>query len=152
VTAARPTMIGDHMAALGQEDRPPAYSGPVPELDTGWIVFAGTLLLMKGVLDVIYGIAAIGNANFFVHNTNYVAGSLKTWGWVTLILGVVELLVGIGVFLGNQLARWVGVVGLSIGAIVALLAMPAYPLWGLTLFAVSILAVYGLIAHGAPED
>jgi hypothetical protein len=140
------------MSAYAPEDRPEAYAGRVPELDSGWTVFAGTLLLMLGVIDVIYGIAAIGNAHFFVHNTNYVAGSLKTWGWVTLILGVIELLVGVGVFLRNQLARWVGVVGLSIGAIVALLSMPAYPLWGLTLFAVNILAVYGLIAHGARED
>lgn len=65
---------------------------------------------------------------------------------------MVELAVGVGVFLRNQLARWVGVVGLSIGAIVALLEMPAYPRWGLTLFATSILAVYGLIAYGARED
>lgn len=140
------------MSLYAPEDRPPAYAGEVPSDDTGWIVFAGTLLLMLGVVDVIYGVAAIGNANFFVRNTNYVLGSLNTWGWVTLILGVVELLVGVGVFLRNQFARWIGVVGLSFGAIVALLEMPAYPLWGLTLFAVSILAVYGLIAHGARED
>jgi|SRR5689334_23769953 len=140
------------MSAFTTEDRPDAYSGAVSELDTGWIVFSGTLLLMLGVIDVIYGIAAIGNARFFVHNTNYVVGSLNTWGWVTLCLGVVELLVGVGVFVRNQLARWVGVVGLSIGAVVALLEMPAYPLWGLTLFATSILAVYGLLAHGARDD
>lgn len=139
------------MSAYAPEDRPEAYTGPVPELDTGWIAFSGTLLLMLGVVDIIYGFAAIGNANFFVRDTHYVFGSLNTWGWVTLILGAVELAVGVGVFLRNQLARWVGVVGLSVGAIVALLEMPAYPLWGLTLFATSILAVYGLVAHGARE-
>lgn len=140
------------MSAYAPDDRPEAYTGPVPELDTGWTVFAGTLLLMLGVLNVFYGVAAIGNANFFVRDTHYVFGSLNSWGWVTLILGVVELAVGVGIFLRNQLARWVGVVGLSIGAIVALLEMPAYPLWGLTLFATTILAVFGLVAHGARED
>ncbi|HJS95151.1 MAG TPA: hypothetical protein VJ741_12890 [Solirubrobacteraceae bacterium] len=128
------------------------YTGPLPGPDTGWITFAGTLLLLLGVMDVIYGIAAIGNAHFFVRDTSYVIGSLNTWGWVTLCLGVVELAVGVGVFFRNQIARWVGVVGLSIGAIVALLEMPAYPLWGLTLFAVNIVAVYALAAHGARAD
>jgi hypothetical protein len=131
-----------------EADRARAYSGPLPGPDTGWITFAGTLLLILGVMDIIYGIAAIGNAHFFIHDTSYVIGSLNTWGWVTLGLGLVELAVGVGVFFRNQIARWVGVVGLSIGAIIALLEMPAYPFWGLTLFAMSILAVYGLAAHG----
>jgi hypothetical protein len=65
-----------------------------------------------------------------------------------LILGVLEALAGIGVFAANQFARWGGVAILSLNAIAQLLMMPSYPLWSLTLFAVSILALYGLIAHG----
>jgi hypothetical protein len=114
----------------------------------GWVVFAGVLLLMLGTLNFIEGLAAVGNAHFFVHNTHYIAGSLNTWGWVVLCIGVVELLVGLGVFVKNQLSRWVGVFVLGVNAIVQLLMMPAYPFWSLTIFTLDILAIYGLIAYG----
>src|SRR3982074_296402 len=60
----------------------------------GWVMFAGTLLLMLGTLNFIEGIAAISNSHFFAGNTHYIAGSLNTWGWVVLCVGVVEWGVG----------------------------------------------------------
>lgn len=114
----------------------------------GWVMFAGVLLLMVGSINFIQGLAAIGNAHFFVHNTHYVVGSLKTWGWVVLCLGVLQFVIGLGVFVKNQLARWAGVLVLAVNAIVQLLMMPSYPFWSLTIFTLDILALYGLIAYG----
>ena len=114
----------------------------------GWLTFAGVLLLIIGSINFIEGLAAIGNAHFFTHNTHYVAGSLKTWGWVVLCLGVVQFVAGGGVFVQNQLARWFGVAALAANAIVQLLMMPAYPFWSLALFGANVVALYGLAAHG----
>ena len=114
----------------------------------GWVMFAGTLLLLIGSINVIQGIAAIGNANFFVHNTHYVFANLNTWGWIVLLLGSCQLLVGLGVFVKNQFSRWVGVAVLAANCIAQLLLMPAYPLWSLIIFSMDILAMYGLIAYG----
>jgi hypothetical protein len=118
------------------------------ERGSGWVAFAGTLLLILGVMNIIQGIAAIGGAHFYAANAHYVFASLKTYGWVVLILGVLQALAGVGVFAANQFARWGGVAILSLNAIAQLLMMPAYPFWSLTLFAVDVLALYGLIAHG----
>ena len=114
----------------------------------GWVAFAGTLLLTLGTLNFIEGLAAIGNAHFFVANTHYVAGGLNTWGWVVLCIGVVEWAVGAGVFVKNQFSRWVGVMILGVNAIVQLMMIPAYPFWSLSIFTLDILALYGLIAYG----
>jgi hypothetical protein len=114
----------------------------------GWVAFAGVLLLILGTMNTIEGIAAIGNANFFVHGTHYVFASLKTWGWITLILGICQLLVGFGIFARNQFARWVGVFVLSLNALAQLLMIPAYPFWSLALFTIDIVAIYGLVAYG----
>jgi hypothetical protein len=114
----------------------------------GWIMFAGVLLMMLGTLNFIEGIAAIGNTNFFVHNTHYLFASLNTWGWVVLCIGVLEWAVGLGVFVKNQFARWTGVAVLCLNAIAQLLMMPAYPFWSLSIFALDVLAIYGLIAYG----
>jgi hypothetical protein len=126
----------------------PSYSGYDDERGQGWVLFAGVLLLTLGTFNIIDGIAAIGKAHFFVGNAHYVFGDLKTWGWVALILGACQVLVGFGVFLKNQFARWAGVVIVSLNAIAALLMMPSYPFWSLAIFALDILAIYGLVAYG----
>jgi hypothetical protein len=72
----------------------------------GQALFAAVLLMVGGVLNIIYGIAAIGNSSFFVHNTHYVFGSLKSWGWITLILGIVELLASLSLFGGAAFGRY----------------------------------------------
>ena len=114
----------------------------------GWVTFAGVLLMLIGSINFIMGIAAIGNAHFFTANAHYVAGSLNTWGWVVLCIGALQWLVGLGVFLKNQFARWTGVLVLAGNSIVQLMMMPAYPFWSLSIFALDILAIYGLIAYG----
>ena len=114
----------------------------------GWVMFAGVLLLMLGTLNFIEGLAAIGNAHFFTANANYIAGSLNTWGWVVLCIGVLEWAVGCGVFVKNQFSRWAGVVVLAGNAIVQLMMIPAYPFWSLSIFTLDILAIFGLVAYG----
>jgi hypothetical protein len=127
---------------------PSSYDTYDDDRGYGWVVFAGVLLLIVGTINIIEGIAAIGNAHFFTANAHYVISDLKTWGWIVLCIGVVQWLVGVGIFVKNQLARWVGVVILSANAIAQLLMMPAYPFWSLCILALDILALYGLIAYG----
>src|SRR3977135_4222385 len=81
----------------------------------GLVLLASVLLVVVGCFNLIYGIAAIANSHVFTANAHYVFGSLRTWGWITLIIGVMQLLAAAGVLAGNQLARWfaVAVVGLS---------------------------------------
>src|SRR5947208_16890098 len=122
---------------------------PDEDAGYGWVSFAGVLMLVLGTLNTIEGIAAIGNANFFVHDTHYMFASLNTWGWIVLILGVSQLLVGLGIFAKNQFARWVGVLVLSLNAVAQLLMIPAYPFWSLSIFAIDFLAIYGLCAYGS---
>jgi hypothetical protein len=117
----------------------------------GRAVFAATLLMIGGVLNVIYGIAAIGNSKFFVHNQHYVFSNLKTWGWITLILGILEVLASVSLFGGGSYGRWFGIIVGSFAAIGALLSIPAYPLWSIAVFALSLWIIYGLVIYGQPE-
>jgi hypothetical protein len=111
---------------------------------TGWWVFAGVLLAIGGILNIIWGIAAIGDAKFFVADQKYIISSLHTWGWVTLILGVLELIAGFSLFSGGGFGRWVGIFAAGLASIAALLSIPAYPFWSLCVFALSIIIVYEL--------
>jgi hypothetical protein len=115
-------------------------------LISGWWVFAGVLLLVAGVLNIIYGIAAIGDSKFFTENVTYVFSGLHTWGWILLIIGVLELVAAFSLFSGGEFGRWFGIFIASLNAIGALLAMAgAYPFWALAVFALSIIIIYKLI-------
>jgi hypothetical protein len=118
------------------------------ERGDNWLVFAGVLLLFLGIFNTVDGIAAISRSHVFVGDAHYVFGDLKAWGWTVLLLGVALLLVGLGIFARNQFARWTGVVVLSLNALAQLWMMPAYPLWALCIFAIDVLAIYGLVAYG----
>ena len=81
----------------------------------GMVLFASILLLVIGFFNMLYGIAAIANSHIFVAGAHYVIGDLRAWGWVTLILAVLQLAAAGGILAGNQLARWfaVAVVGIN---------------------------------------
>ena len=115
---------------------------------SGWITFAGVMIIVVAILNIIDGIAAISRSKFFVANAQYVLSDLRTWGWIILAIGVLQLLVGLGVWAGNQLARWTGVFIVSLNMIAQLLFIPAYPFWSLAIFTIDVLVIYGLVAYG----
>jgi hypothetical protein len=119
---------------------------------SGRVVFAAVLLLIAGTLNIIYGIGAISDANFYTSNgTHYVLGNLHTWGWITLILGVIQLTAGFSLFGGGAYGRTIGIVAASLGALGALLAIGTTPFWSLGVFAICLWVVHGLIMFGEDE-
>jgi hypothetical protein len=78
-----------------------------------------------------------------------VIGNLRAWGWITLILGVLQLLAAAGVLAGNQAARWFAVAVLGLNAIDQMFFIPAYPFWALTIIAMDVVALWGLCAYGS---
>ena len=116
---------------------------------SGWILFAGIMILIAGILNIVYGIAAIDNSKFFAGHTEFVVSSLKTWGWITLIIGILEVLAAFSIWAGGAFGAIFGIFAASISAIGALLSIPAYPFLSLAIFAVDILIIYGLAAYGA---
>ena len=118
----------------------------------GFIVFASVLLGMVGFFNLIDGIAAIAQSHVFIANAHYVFGDLRTWGWITLILGVLQLLAAVGVLAGNQAARWTAVVLIGLNAIDQMFFLPGYPFWSLMIIAADVFALYGLCVYGSREN
>jgi hypothetical protein len=114
----------------------------------GWVVFAGIMILIAGVLNCIWGIAAIDKASFFIEDERYIVSDLSTWGWIILIIGVLQLFAAFSIWAGGTYGRWVGIISASLGAIGALLSIPGFPLWSLAVFFLDVLVIYGLAAYG----
>ena len=118
----------------------------------GWVLFAGIMIIILGVLNVIWGLAAIDNSKFFVANATFILTSLNTWGWITLLVGVAEVFAAFSIWRGGQVGRWFGIGIASLNVIVALLSISAYPFWGLAVFIVALLVIYGLAAYGGDRS
>jgi hypothetical protein len=118
------------------------------ERRSGWVTFAGVLLLVAGTLNVIYGIAAIGDSSFFVNDARYIFSNLNTWGWITLILGVLQFAAAFSLWAGGFYGRLVGIGAASLSAIGALLSIPAYPFWSLAIFALDIVIIHQIATRG----
>ena len=118
----------------------------------GLVIFASAVLAIVGFFNLIYGIAAIANSHVFVAGAHYVFGDLRTWGWVALILGVLQALASIGVLAGNQIARWTGVALIGLNTIGQMFFLPGYPFWSLMIIAIDIVALWGLCAYGSRDN
>jgi hypothetical protein len=115
---------------------------------TGRVVFVALLLLLAGTLNIIYGIAAVSNAHFFA-NTQYAFSSLHTWGWITMIIGIIQLTAGFSLFGSGSYGRVIGIVAASIGAVESLLSIGGtHPWWSLAIFFVCLYVLHGLIVFG----
>lgn len=119
---------------------------------TGRVVFAATLLLIAGTLNVIYGIGALDDANIFVNDKRYIFTDLNTLGWVLIVLGAIQLGGGFSLMAGNTFGRIIGIIGGSLGAIGALLSIGgAYPWWSLGIFFLCVWVVWGILVYGEDE-
>jgi hypothetical protein len=129
----------------------PARRGDEPTGWTGWIAFAGVMMIIGGSLNALYGVVALVNDDWVGWNpatSTAVLVDVTGWGWIHLIAGLVVLIAGFGVFTGNVLARIVGVIVAGVSLIVNFFFIPVYPLWALTIIVIDALVIWALTAHG----
>ncbi|MET0829084.1 MAG: hypothetical protein ABWY26_06160 [Microbacterium sp.] len=117
---------------------------------TGWVVFAGVILMVSGIFSAVQGlVAVIGPDSYYV----LTGGSLwlldvAGWGWWNLMIGILLILTAVALFAGQTWARVAAVILVILSAVGQLLLIPAQPWWSLILIALDILIIYALIVHG----
>lgn len=119
----------------------------------GRVIFAAIMLLVVGTINVIYGIGALDDANYFINDTRFILSDLNTLGWVLIILGAIQLTGGFSLFAGNVWGRIVGIAAGTLGALGALFSIGgSNPWWSLAVFGLCVWIVWGIIEFGAEED
>jgi hypothetical protein len=115
----------------------------------GFTVFAGTVMIVIGVLHAIQGFVALIDDTFYVVGQEWVFSfDVTTWGWAHLLFGVLVALAGVSVFTGAVWARTVGVLLAGLSIIVNFAWLPYYPVWGLVVIALDVFVIWALTAHG----
>ena len=118
----------------------------------GLVLFASVLLVVTGCFNLVQGIAAAAGSDVFPAHPHFVFANLTTWGWVTAVLGALQLVAAVGVLAANQMFRWFAVIVIGLNAIDQMFFIPAYPVWSLAILAMDVVALYGLCAHGSREN
>jgi hypothetical protein len=122
----------------------------------GWRSFAGILIMVAGFFNIIDGLTAVINANRIAgvtngHATLPVTSSVKNWGWVALIVGVVMVLAAFGIFSGATWARVVGVAVAGLNMLVQFTYLAHFPFWSFTMILLDVLVIYALVVYGSTE-
>ena len=115
----------------------------------GWTAFAAIMMVIQGFWWLIAGFIAVINDTFYVVGEEYIFQlDPTTWGWIHLLLGIVIVAAGLGLFTGAVWARAVGVVMAAVAMLIAFSWLPWYPIFAILLIAVSAAVIWALTTHG----
>ena len=120
------------------------------EIVAGWgTTFAGTMMMIVGLVEFFQGLVAVINGNqFFVTTPNYVFQlNVTTWGWIHLVLGAVIAVAGLFIFTGNIVARSVGMLLAGLQALANFVWLPYSPLWSIIIIAIDVFIIWSLIVN-----
>jgi hypothetical protein len=116
----------------------------------GWIAFAGWLMILIGSLDFFEGLIAVIRKEYYVLAPNQIiVFNVTTWGWITMLWGIVVFLAGLGLLAGSGWARWFTIIVgiLTFIAQLGFVGSSAYPLWALTVLALTVVVLYAVIVR-----
>ena len=125
-------------------------AAPTTRQGGGWIVFSGIMLCIAGLIDFFNGLWALNHADAAV-DTLFFENDLDAWGWFYVIVGIVLFLVGLGVFLRAQAARWIGVLAATFALVTNMFWIFTYPEHAIVMVIISGMVIYGLVIYGEPD-
>jgi hypothetical protein len=130
---------------------PGRYESAAPV--SGWIVFAGVIMLVEGVLDAMWGLAAVINNEVVTvgGRGGVVVWDISAWGWGHLIIGTLVALTGLGLLAQQSWARWLGIFFVSLDVLVQFGTFGLFPLWSIMIIALDIVILYQLTARWQTE-
>lgn len=116
---------------------------------SGWVIFAATMFAIVGVFNFIQGLVFLVEDTWTVLTPDSIlVFDLTTWGWILLILGVVEMIVSWGILSGQIWAQVVGIIIASLAIVLNVLSLSIYPIWGLIALVLQVLVIWALAVHG----
>lgn len=118
---------------------------------SGWAAFAGVILFVIGVFNVLYGLAALLNDSQVLVTNGYdgvIIWNLTTWGWIHLVIGAIMVATSIGLFTVKEWARVIAIIFCVLSAIAHIGLITAFPLWSILIIVLDVLVIYNLTVKG----
>src|SRR6478609_786886 len=115
----------------------------------GFIYFAGVMMLMAGIFQLITGFVALFENEFYLKTPKYLLQfDVTTWGWIHVLLGVLLAVAGFGLIVGKTWARVIAIIVASLSALANFAFIPYYPLWSIIIIVLDIFVIWAVAVHG----
>jgi hypothetical protein len=115
----------------------------------GWVLFAGTMMILIGAFEAILGLTALFSSGYYeVTQDPLVTNDFDVWGWGHLFLGGVAVAAGFGLFRGKLWARVLGILFALTCAVVNLGFLSFAPFWSAIIIALCAICVFAITVHG----
>jgi hypothetical protein len=125
---------------------------PISGWATGGVVFAATLMLVVGTFQMIAGLVAILDDEFYAVGREYTFELDTTaWGWIHLLLGILLAVGGWALFARNVWAGVFAIVLAGLSAIANFFFIPYYPFWSIVIIALDVWVIWALTRPGAVD-
>jgi len=113
---------------------------------SGWLTFAGIYLALAGALNLILGITALSKKSYFAED-GLVWSSLETWGWIALLIGIIQIGGGFAIYRHMAGGMLLGIVLAMCGILVNFGSIGAYPVWSGVAMVCSGLVLWAVTVH-----
>jgi hypothetical protein len=116
---------------------------------SGFIAFAGVMMIMAGGFQILVGLVALFENEFYVTTRNYLLKfDATSWGWIHLLLGLLVFFAGFAVLSGQTWGRVIGTILAVLSALTMFAFVPYYPFWALAVITLDVFVIWALFAHG----
>jgi len=116
----------------------------------GWVLFAGTMLLLVGSFQAMAGFVALFKDDYYVVTSSKLVFTFdySAWGWIQIALGALAIAGGYGVMVGKLWARVYAIVYAGLAALINMTFLSAYPIWMTIMITIDVLVIWALCVHG----
>lgn len=132
-------------------DRTPDGSGSGGSGDpwaAGGLALGGILMVVYGLFAVLQGIAAIAGDEVYTSFGQYsFEFDLTAWGWIHVIVGVLVVAAGLGLFAGATWARVVSAVVVGLALIANFLWLPYQPFWSIIMIVTGLFVLWSVFNY-----
>src|SRR5215204_5664922 len=113
-----------------------------------WVAFAGIMLTLIGFFDILQGLTALFNDEYFtVREGDLLVFDFTAWGWITLLWGILLIAAGLGLLGGRSWARWFAMFAVFVNAIAQIAFLNAFPIWSTIIIALDVFVLFALTAR-----
>jgi hypothetical protein len=114
----------------------------------GALAFAGSMVLLLGLLNLFYAISVIAGSKIFITHAAWLVGDARPWGWLMLIVALIQLSAPISIWLGGRWGQWVGILSAASNIVAQAMFISDLPGLAIVLIAVDVMVIHALTAYG----
>ena len=115
----------------------------------GWISFAAIMLMVTGAINLVQGLVALFQDDYFLVRTGdeLLITDFTGWGIIMLVWAALLFIGGLSLSAGRGWARWFAIFVACLSILVQIAFLNGFPILSAMIIALDVLVIFALSAH-----